>query len=276
MKKFEPYPIYVNHPGRWEKARFRQMDYFESKGDFKMVSWLEYTAKRLYEITEDKAPGPESVFYERAVIQLLRLISSTRVGKLLFDSLNRNLEYWIVPKDFSDDKYCGCGAYTFPGKPDEGGGIRMYFNPTDFNSLTKRWQGADDILFHEMVHAYRMGRVGYDVVNFAKPMNDNKDAEEFFALQMQNVYLASRGGRRFYRTYKRLEPVTKDTAYQYFVNDAEVLMAFRYFVENDPLAATVSRWMHPPDSFNPWRDHTVLERLYISNASLGINRLPPF
>lgn len=276
MKKFEPYPIYVNHPGRWETVRASQQAYFEGKGDSKMTDWLTYTAKRLYEITEDKAPGPESVAYENSVVQLLRLISSTRVGKLLFDLLNRNQQCWIVPLDFRDKNDCGCGAFAFPGQPKEGGGIRIYFNPTDFNSLTKRWLSADDILFHEIVHAYRIGRAGYGVVNSARSMSGNKDAEEFFALQMQNIYLTFRGSQRFYRTYNRLESVSKATAYQYFSEDAEALMALRYFVETDPIAATVSRWIHPPDSFNPWRDYAVLERLYLSKNSLQINRLPPF
>jgi hypothetical protein len=276
VRKFDQYPIYINHPGRFEEVRLRQRDHFVDKGDWHMMSWLDYTGKRLYEIIEDKNPRPESVDYENAVFQQLRLISTTIIGRLLFDSLNRSQKYWIVPLDYLDKAQCACGAYVFPGKPNEGGGIRLYYTPTDFNPSTARWKGADDILFHEMVHAYRNGRVGYDVVNAAKPMNDYDNAEEFLALHLQNVYLACRGSHRFYRTYKRLESVSKNTAYQYFVNDMEVLMAFRYFAETEPLAATVSRWMHPPDSFNPWRDQRVLERLFISNASLGLPRLPPF
>jgi hypothetical protein len=276
MRQFDRYPIYVNHPGRWEEARQRQLAEFRSQRDARMVNWLTYTGKRLYEITQDLNPRPESVAYENAVLQQLRLISTTTIGRLLLGCLNRHVKYWIIPLDYLDKAACACGAYVFPGKPNEGGGIRLYYNPTDFNPAAKRWKGADDILFHELVHAYRNGRVGYDMVNAAKPMNDYDNAEEFFALHMQNVYLACRGSHRFYRTYKHLESVSKDTAYQYFVNDAEVLMAFRHYVDHEPLAASVSRWMNPPDSFNPWRDQKVLERLYISSASLGIERLPAF
>jgi len=275
MRKFEPYPIYINHPGRWEEVRRRQRDEFVDKGDFQMMTWLDYTGKRLYEIMEDKAPAWESREYENQVYKLLMLIASTKVGKLLFGSLNRNVRHWIVPLDYLDKSQCECAAYSFPGAPREGGGVRVYFNPTDFNPSARKWFGADDILFHELVHAYRDGRVGYSGNNF-KPMNEYKTAEEFFALHMQNVYLANRGSLRFYRSYRSLQSVSKSTVYQYFAGDAEVLTAFRHFVDNDPLAAAVARWAHPPDSFNPWRDQPVLERIYLGSASLGISRLPPF
>lgn len=274
MRKFEQYPIYINHPGRWEEVRRRQRDHFVDKGDYKMMSWLDYTGKRLYEIIEDKTPSMESREYEHKVYRLLTLIASTRVGRLLFDSLNRNIRHWIIPLDYLDKAECKCAAYTFPGQPKEGGGIRVYFNPTDFNGSAQKWHSADDILFHEMVHAYRDGTVGYAGNNF-KAMNEYKTAEEFLALHMQNVYLANRGGVRFYRSYRSLQSVSKGTAYQYFAGDAEVLMAFRHFVDKDPLAKAVSRWMNPPDSFNPWRDQPVLERIYLRGTT-GISQLPPF
>jgi len=276
MIKFDSYPIYVNHPGRWEIVRQQQLDYFTARGDYKMISWLDYTGKRLYEITEDKVPGPEAVLFERAVIKLLRTIGATKIGKLLFDSLDPLQKYWIVPLDYLDDAECKCWAYTFPGTPKERGGIRIYFNPTDSNSAEKKWISLDDVLFHELVHAYRMGRVGYHVVNAAKSMNADGNAEEFLALHMQNVYLANRGSSRFYRTYKSQQWVSKNSAYQSLAGDAEALMAFRHFVDKEPLCTTVSRWMQPPDSFNPWRDHAVLERMYISASNLRIPRLPAF
>ena len=75
--------------------------------------------------------------------------------------------------DYLDKADCECSAYTFPGGPKEGGGVRVYFNPTDFNGSAKKWFSADDILFHELVHAYRDGTVGYSGNNF-KAMNEYK------------------------------------------------------------------------------------------------------
>lgn len=261
MRKFDSYPIWINHPGIWEETRQRQRDHFVEIGDYKMMSWLDYTGKRIYEITEDITPGAIEIAYENLVYQQLRLIARTRIGRLLLGSLNPGVKYWILPLDLIDRLDCTCGAYTFPGHPREGGGIRIYYNPTDFNSPEKRWIGSDDILFHELVHAYRNGSVGYDVVNAAEPMRDNTNAEEFFALQMQNVYLAGRGAARFYRTYNGLESVSKGSAYQYLAGEPEAGRVLRQFVNTDPVAGKVAGWRDSPDSFNPFRDHLVLERL---------------
>jgi hypothetical protein len=278
MKKFESYPIFINHPGRWEEVRRRQREYFAQKKDLHMFRWLGDPAKRLYEVTEDTAPSRESQDYENQVYALLKLIASTQAGRLLFGSLNQSVNHWIVPLDVLDKQACkGCWAFTFPGAPKEGGGVRVYFSPTDFrpNADKKNWMTAADVLFHELVHAYQMGRIGYNPS--PKSMNDYTSVDEFFALHMQNVYLADRGSGRFYRDYRTLLHVSKDTAYHYFANDAEVLMAFRYFVDTDCLAKKVSQVKVPANSFNPWRDQPVLERIYLSDGDFqGVQRLPEF
>jgi hypothetical protein len=232
----------------------------------------------LYEITEDKTPSRESQEYEDQVYKLLKLIGSTQAGRLLFGFLNRSVNHWIVPYDYLDKALTGDDwAYTFPGAPKEGGGVRIYFSPADFkqNAPKKNWMTADDVLFHELVHAYRLGRVGYNPN--PKSMNDYKTVEEFFALHMQNVYLADRGSWCFYRDYRSFLHVSKDEAYEYFANDAEVLMAFRYFVDTDSLANRVSQLKAPANSFNPWRDQPAIERTYLNDPELqGVQRLPPF
>jgi hypothetical protein len=106
MKQFEPYPIYINHPGHWKEVHRRQASHFSYQGDDKMVTWLDSTGKRLYEIAEDQTPGPESWEYENQVYNLLKLVASTDVGRLLFGSLNRNVKYWIVPLYYSDRRDC--------------------------------------------------------------------------------------------------------------------------------------------------------------------------
>jgi hypothetical protein len=90
---------------------------------------------------------------------------------------------------------------------------------------------------------------------------------------MQNVYLWYRGSHRYYRSYDRRIPMSKDTAYQHIAGNAELLMAFRY-LSNDPLAVGVARWMQPANSFNPWRDLPILERLYLNESD--IKQLPSF
>ena len=58
------------------------------------------------------------------------------------------------------------------------------------------------------------------------------------------VYLGYRGGHRFYRDFNSLRSVSKGTAYEYFIGDVEVMMAFEYYLTNDPvLAPAVASWI---------------------------------
>jgi hypothetical protein len=278
MRKFDAYPIYVNFADRWEEVRLRQADEFAMKDDERMVNWLNSTGKELYEITEDMAPSFEARGFEHRIYNLLRLIASTKMGKRLFDSLNPDTKYWILPNTYPNAKPCKCGASEFPGTPKGGGGIRVYIDPQDWYGSASKFVTGDDILFHEMVHAYRDGRLGFFgmIRGFGfDGYSGELGAEEFFALQMQNVYLWYRGGHRFYRSYDQRIGVSKDTAYQILASDEMVLRVFRYFLDNDPLAADVARWKHPAESYNPWRDLPVLERIFLGRRP-GLNRLPPF
>jgi hypothetical protein len=273
MRQFAPYPIYINYADRWEDVRQRQISEFTAQHDTRMVNWLSGTAKQLYEITEDKTPSAAARDFESQVYELLRKkISLTTMGKMLLNALKRDVRYWIVPLDADNQDQCQCGAMTFPGAPKEGGGIRVYFNPTDW---TGTWQTPDDVLFHELVHAYRMGRIGYAALN-RRAMSDYDDGEEFLALQLQNMYLADRGSQRFYLAYKRpWLNGSRDDAYEYYAKTAEVPMAFRYFRDSEPLATGVSHWKAPANGFNPWRDQPIIEQTYLKDAPVT-TRLPPF
>lgn len=277
MRQFEHYPIFINYPARWDRVRERQLADFDAQGDPRMVNWLGPTGNgaRLYEIMEDKTPSREGREYEDRVYQLLRLIKSTRPGQVLLDSLNRSHDYWVVPKsNFGVE--CNCMAVTFPFPKKAGGGIRVYINPNGLLPVQERWLSGDDILFHELVHAYRIGKVGWGGQS-KQPMREYKDAEEFFALHMQNVYLGYRGGHRFYRDFNSLRSVSKGTAYEYFTSDVEVMMAFKYYLINDPvLAPAVASWAQPADSFNPFRDYANLERILLGDGEWeGVKALPP-
>lgn len=273
MRQFAPYPIYINYADHWEDVRQGQIQEFRAKSDTKMVNWLQGTGKQLYEIMEEQRQTKAAKDYEDQVFDLLQSrIALTTMGKVLLGSLNRNLRYWILPLDAENKRLCQCSAATYPGAPKEGGGIRVYFNPKDW---TGEWETPDDVLFHELVHAYRMGRIGYEALN-KTPMSDYDDGEEFLALQLQNMYLADRHSQRFYLAYKRpWLNGSKDEAYQHYANNSEVPAAFRYFRDNEPLATAVSHWKAPVNGFNPWRDQPMIEQNYLKDVP-GINRLPPF
>lgn len=261
MRRFLRYPVYVNHPGRYEEARRRQIAEFAEKKDLHMFRWLQHTGKNLYETIEDPYPPPEAVTYEKGVIEALNVIVTTPIGRLVLGALSQSIRYSIHPRLKADGTNCECGAFVFPGAPKEGGGIRVYYNPTEFNSPTRRWIGRDDVLFHELVHAYRMGRWGYETINAAPAMIHWRDSEEFVATQMQNAYLSQRSGSRFYRNYPKLERADKGTAYKALLDDQESLGQLNFFVNTDSVMGTVAGWATPATSFNSFRDRTVLGRM---------------
>ena len=268
MKKFKTYPIFINHPGSWEEVRLRQREAFVEKGDYQMMAWLDDTAKELYATMEDPNPTSVTRRYEEQVYNAMGLINGNQLGSLLLDSLDESIKYWIVPLDYIEKQLCkGCAAYTFPGTPKQGGGERIYFNPSDFHQALPMRYSSDDVLFHELVHAYRDGEIGYSKTN-SKQLNkamlpDYDTMEEFFALQMQNIYLACRHGTSFYHSYLRPQSISKDGAYEVFENDPRLLSVFRYFYDNEPLAEQVTRLAMPDDAFNPWRDLDDLEQAYL-------------
>jgi len=145
----------------------------------------------------------------------------------------------------------------------KGHAINIYFDVTDQENFTTgagvpyQYYSDDDRLFHELVHASRMTRLGFNGVNYT-PMSDYRDVDEFLAVHMQNVYLGQRGNPRFYLNSGRgafvNQPVSKGAAYSSFASDREVLATFRSLVETESLARTVASWTQPASSFNPWRD----------------------
>ncbi len=272
MRQFKPYPIYINH-SHWQELGERETDYFYAQGDAEMGKWMQITGKRLLEITEDANPAPESVAYEEAVVEQLKVICKTTVGKLLLDSLNPQVKHWILPGEESLYQMCGCAALTSPAafSDKQGGGVRLYFDPFGFDPKMEYYT-PDDILFHEMVHAYRAGSVGYNGQNH-KPLREYLTAEELLAIHLQNVYLACRKHLRFYRTHRNPTLGTKNETYYYLATDIEALGAMEYFLRNEPLAAQVATWAYP--HFNPWRDYPDLEAIYANSHPLVNGRQHP-
>ena len=252
------FPIFANFSDPLNEERLEWE--FWQKGDKKMTEWLEKTGRRLLEAR----PGPvtvQSTKYENDVIAVVKTIYRNRMGNLLLNALNGAVNIFIVPFHGDEREKCGCAALTpwgvYPKK--WGGGIRLYFDPADFAGNTDSYT-ADDILFHELVHAYRIGKKNSEQKN--RPLDGYRSAEEFVAVQMQNVYLDCRGLRRYYLTH--LNPVmrTKSHIYGEIRDSSEYLQALNYFISREPLAQEVSRWRLPSPDYNPWRDFPGLLRMF--------------
>jgi len=210
----------------------------------------------LDEIRREKAT-PASLKYEADVTKQLDLIHTTAIGKLLFKSMKPTEKVWIVP---TDNMGVDAVATTTPAplSKAKGGGVRVHYDPV-VNDSPDRYYAADDVLFHELVHAYRSGRWTRSTWRYER-LKEYQSEEEFLAVYMTNVYRACRGDLSFYRTHINSELLSKDKIYDYLSTDSEAFYALKYFTENDKLAMQVAKFAVP--LFNPWRDFSEIGKRF--------------
>ena len=208
------------------------------------------------EIRKERATS-ESKNYENAVFKQLDVVRSTAIGRLLLDSIKSSVKIWIV----LDQLKVGV-ASTTPGVVNDadGGGVRLHYEPDWFDAKMEYYT-PDDVLFHELVHAYRAAKGEH--IYTALP--DYQTSEELLAVQMQNAYMAMRGKRRFYRSHSNPSLATKEEVYEGIASDETTLEAFNHFRFNEPLTARVAAITSPV--FNAWRDADKINALAGKSAS---------
>jgi hypothetical protein len=202
------------------------------------------------EVRPEKATK-ESVAYEKRVYRQLDIILGTAIGRLLLDSINAAEKIWIVV----DEEGPGV-ASTTPGVVSNyaGGGVRLYYDPDDFDPKMEYFT-PDDVLFHELVHAYRSAKR----VDYHRVLREYRTAEEFLAIHLQNVYMALRGKSRFYISHSNSSLAKKEDVYANIATDWDTVEAFNYFRFHEPLTVNVAN-MHYP-SYNVWRDAAQINAL---------------
>ena len=209
------------------------------------------------QISKDKLSA-EGEAYEHTVMQLLEIIRRTPIGSLLLASLQAGQKVWIIPATDEHQDACSCVASTTPGtlRKAQGGGVRVHFTPIPGESQD-HYYSNDDVLFHELVHAYRA--TWLTITNHRwSPLREYKTEEEFLAVYITNMYRANRGYRNFYRSLSNSTLLSKERIYDYLASDREAFEALRYFRSHDGLASKVSKWPRP--EFNPWRDFPQIEK----------------
>jgi hypothetical protein len=206
-------------------------------------------------------------------------IYQTPIGKLLLDSFTSSRKTYITVLEGKEKEECPCFADTVPTLV--GDDVRVEFpEPRKFRDDEKVWQyrfGSDDILLHEMVHAYRLAQGFYDFIHrrYYYDRGELINTEEFIATVLQNIYRATRGSLQFYRySSSGLSVAPKEDTYKYLSSEVELLQTLKLFLMYDPLAVKVARLTAP--DFNPFRDYPGLEReFYRRDPFLNMKRMLP-
>jgi hypothetical protein len=293
MLQFGTYPIYIVYSlhrqkaveplwGQYYKERetakksaaqdLFKLDFSKLGRDLKTANEKDRMIDAVFQwqVVEDLEPKykKEIDVYEGTIKRTLTTISRTSIGKALLDLFGQT-KTWIIPANWETPT-----AKTDLATDEQGGGVRIMFNPQAFTnvSVSPRSSGSavEDTLFHELVHAMRFSQDRY----FRRPLikwEFNHNSEEFLAEELANVYHSSRGESDFYGTY--LGPYKKKKEmYQYLAEDAELVMALKFFLKTEPLAKFTAK-LNQPD-YNPFRDYKEIEAQALKN--FGVDKFMEF
>jgi hypothetical protein len=252
MKQFKNHPIYIN---------YNLFTYDEREKSEEIWDRVERD-RALDEISREK-DTPITRAFENGVLKQLEIIGQTTIGKLLFKLMKPTEKVWILPGNNMRGRAV---AATTPihYKKEYGGGVRVYYDPDETNN-PDHYYAADDLLFHELVHAYRAGRWSRTTWR-PRPLREYLTEEEFLAVYLSNVYRAFRGELMFYRSHVNDGKMnTQEQIYDYLATDPEAFYALKYFTENDKFAMQVAKWAYP--HFNPWRDFAELRKRFWNASS---------
>lgn len=280
MIQFKPYPIYILYSLNWQKAvePLWTRYYAEKKraqergienlfqGEIKrFLRDMEIATEKdamvneaiRWQLEEDISPkyDAEIKAYEQTIVKLLKKIEKTQIGKMVFSRLGGTQKIWIIPANWTNPT-----AKTQKWDDEQGGGIRISFNPDVFRSAYisegKSFDATDETLCHELVHAmrYSQGTFGGKAIlsgNFG-------NSEEFIATQIENIYhsAVTSDPRAVYSTYLG-EYKTKKKMYDFFVENAELIMALKHFIDTEDVARQAA--LMPTPDYNPFRDYKKIE-----------------
>ena len=263
MYHFAPFPIYVVYSRQNQLDAAYEVDELYREKQYEQQRSV--SADAITREDTDRSSQFAARNYYLRVASLLRKISSTKIGAILLKQFKTAV--YIVPR--TGGCYC---AQTYPliyqiapeinysrGK----GASYIWFAPDE--------KFQDDVLFHELVHAYRFA---FDKFEPRSVANGEYNTEEFLAHQLQNIYL-SELKKPIYFTYRTEEISTKARIYEHFLTNPEFPMVLKYFLRHEYLAMLAA---HVEGSdYNPFRDAEKIEQKYLERlGDPTIKTLPRF
>lgn len=267
MLSFDPYPITINGSMKDEAARAPVLERFK-KGEIteeQKDDELNKLDANKWDYVVDTSPA--AVRYEGHVKGLLSYIKANPIGRTVFECLRNSgcQPIWIIPYDSQDIEWYGDGnakvgrvPWTYLKK----NAVRLMYT-FDMFTYTTEWgkmpgSRADEVLFHEMVHAYRYAHPKVHVkVSLALP--GYTDTEEFLAHQMTNVYRSLWGAKKFNLDYKARTLTTAAACEAALRSGKGLLDAMAVFLRDDPLSQSVAK-LKPKTLYNPFADFDRIRR----------------
>ena len=264
MLKFDPYPITINGSRKDDairatvRARFDKGEITESQ----KIEELNRLQPNKWDYIADSSP--QAVHYEGRVRALLSYIRANTLGHCLLTLLRTggSLPIWVIPYDSDQIEFLGDGNANVTWAPQAYVGMRAVRVAYSFDMFIYASWGkelgsrADEVLFHEMVHAYRHAnpkvRMKQEVT-----LPGYADHEEFLAHQMSNVYRSTRGAKKFNLDYKKKAVATAAECEAALKSSNLLMDALALFLDSDPLTKAVARMK---TLYNPFADFERLKR----------------
>ncbi len=265
MRKYKSFPIIINYNLHTQlRNNHKQDDFFRAgRQDLEKELYIQ-TTRSSDDDLENHMYRVEIDQYESDVFRCLQTIECNAVGRVVLSLINKQTVVWIVPET-DDMKKCSC-AQTNPLDyvPQKGSVARgVGFGDTVIQFEPKL---GDDTLFHELVHAYRYSYKKFSPMCIDVPRNPDPrryqsncgSSEEFFAHQMENIYMsqAHRPVTLDYY-YDDSTPHKKDEIYDFLSAHVDRLEALKYFLRHEYLAMLAAHSVNP--EYNSFRDYPLLE-----------------
>lgn len=270
MIRFDPYPIIINGSYLDEDARL-PYEFIASLFPFPVAvrdtAWNRMSARaNRWDFTPDNRPPAKA--YDSHVFDLLTRIKHTESGHALLTCLPKKFPIWIIPYDSLNQRvFAKLAAVTQlknNNRPEEG--VKIQYSPGMWCAMScgqPAMQRADEVLFHELVHACRNGTFGHKHLNSTE-VTDNGNYEEFLAFQMQNVFLSETGEDKLWLQYESSQKGSPQELELFLYTAEDTMAALEYYTRvMDPLVMLIRRLTKP--KYNPFRD---LDRLRKARADV--------
>jgi hypothetical protein len=204
--------------------------------------------------------------YEAAVTAELDTLTkrSGGVGQRILDALPKDKNIVIVPYDGNGGN---CNAWANDATVFERGQARVCFSPSTWTvggmcvptATGGVGDKSDEILLHELLHAFRKVRGTYNRAPFHKtPDKLYDDVEELWAILITNIYMSEKGSVKFRRDHAGfVELPAKWATSDSFMRDPDFFNYLELFWIRE--SAVLGMIAAGPAAFNPVKAYKALK-----------------